>query len=55
VFVALRGRNELTTTILGGAGKLADLVERMLRFSGRRIDKNQSFVDAMLRTRRGCT
>ena len=37
VFIARRGRSELTTTILG-AGQLADLVERMLRTSGRRID-----------------
>ncbi|SNS54282.1 Type II/IV secretion system protein [Geodermatophilus saharensis] len=47
VFVARRGRSELTTTILG-AGELADLVERMLRTSGRRIDMSQPFVDAML-------
>ena len=47
VFVARRGRSELTTTILG-AGQLADLVERMLRTSGRRIDMSQPFVDAML-------
>ncbi|SFL94386.1 CpaF family protein [Geodermatophilus ruber] len=47
VFVARRGRSELTTTILG-AGELADLVERMLRTSGRRIDMSTPFVDAML-------
>ncbi|WP_106275887.1 CpaF family protein [Geodermatophilus tzadiensis] len=47
VFVARRGRSELTTTILG-AGQLADLVERMLRTSGRRIDMSQPFVDAVL-------
>jgi pilus assembly protein CpaF len=47
VFVARRGRSELTTTILG-AGELADLVERMLRTSGRRIDMSQPFVDAMM-------
>ncbi|MGY1778775.1 CpaF family protein [Geodermatophilus sp. SYSU D01036] len=47
VFVARRGRSELTTTILG-AGELADLVERMLRSSGRRIDMSQPFVDAVL-------
>ncbi|WP_369251854.1 hypothetical protein [Geodermatophilus amargosae] len=47
VLVARRGRSELTTTILG-AGELADLVERMLRSSGRRIDISQPFVDAML-------
>jgi pilus assembly protein CpaF len=47
VFVARRARSELTTTILG-AGQLADLVERMLRTSGRRIDMSTPFVDAML-------
>src|SRR4051812_36311090 len=47
VFVARRGRSELTTTILG-AGELADLVERMLRTSGRRIDMSTPFVDAMM-------
>jgi pilus assembly protein CpaF len=47
VFVARHGRSELTTTILG-AGELADLVERMLRTSGRRIDMSTPFVDAML-------
>ena len=47
VFVARRGRSELTTTILA-PGELADLVERMLRTSGRRIDMSTPFVDAML-------
>jgi pilus assembly protein CpaF len=47
VFVARRGRSELTTTVLG-PGQLADLVERMLRTSGRRIDMSTPFVDAML-------
>ena len=47
VFIARRGRSELTTTILG-AGQLADLVERMLRTSGRRSDMSTPFVDAML-------
>jgi pilus assembly protein CpaF len=47
VFVARHGRSELTTTILG-AGQLADLVERMLRTSGRRVDMSTPFVDAML-------
>ncbi|MCW2578363.1 MAG: Type secretion system protein, partial [Modestobacter sp.] len=47
VFIARRGRSELTTTILG-VGQLADLVERMLRSSGRRIDMSTPFVDAML-------
>src|ERR671927_191041 len=47
VFIARRGRSELTTTILG-PGQLADLVERMLRTSGRRIDMSTPFVDAMM-------
>ncbi len=47
VFVARRGRSELTTTILG-AGQLGELVERMLRTSGRRIDMSTPFVDAVL-------
>ena len=47
VFVARRGRSELTTTILA-PGELADLVERMLRTSGRRVDMSTPFVDAML-------
>jgi len=47
VFVARRGRSELTTTILA-APQVRDLVERMLKFSGRRIDVSSPFVDAML-------
>lgn len=47
VFVARRGRSELTTTILG-EGQVRDLVERMLKTSGRRVDLSQPFVDAML-------
>ncbi len=47
VFVARRGRSELTTTILA-PGQVADLVERMLRSSGRRLDVSQPFVDALL-------
>lgn len=47
VFVARRGASELTTTILT-AGELRDLVERMLKASGRRVDLSQPFVDAML-------
>ncbi|MDQ3505175.1 MAG: Flp pilus assembly complex ATPase component TadA [Actinomycetota bacterium] len=47
VFIARRGRSELTTTILSTAA-LADLVERMLRTSGRRVDLSQPFVDAMM-------
>jgi pilus assembly protein CpaF len=47
VFVARRGRSELTTTILTG-GEVSDLVERMLRSSGRRVDLSTPFVDAQL-------
>ena len=47
VFIARKGRSELTTTILA-PGELADLVERMLRTSGRRIDMSTPFVDAMM-------
>jgi pilus assembly protein CpaF len=47
VFIARRGRSELTTTILP-PGELADLVERMLRTSGRRIDMSTPFVDATM-------
>ncbi len=47
VFVARHGRSELTTTILS-AQQVADLVERMLKFSGRRVDVSSPFVDAML-------
>ena len=47
VFVARRGRSELTTTILT-EGQVRDLVERMLKSSGRRVDLSTPFVDAML-------
>ena len=47
VFVARGGRHELTSTILD-RGQVAELVERMLKSSGRRIDLSQPFVDAML-------
>lgn len=47
VFVARNGRSELTTTILT-AQQLDDLVERMLRASGRRLDVSQPFVDATM-------
>ncbi|HVV77845.1 MAG TPA: ATPase, T2SS/T4P/T4SS family [Mycobacteriales bacterium] len=47
VFVARRGRSELTTTILDAA-QVRDLVERMLKTSGRRVDLSTPFVDAML-------
>ncbi|GAA1621255.1 ATPase, T2SS/T4P/T4SS family [Georgenia ruanii] len=47
VFVARGGRPELTTTILD-EGQVRDLVERMLRASGRRLDLSTPFVDAAL-------
>jgi hypothetical protein len=47
VFVARDGRHELTTTILTTA-EVRDLVERMLKTSGRRVDVSSPFVDAML-------
>jgi len=47
VFVARHGRSELTTIILT-AEHVAELVERMLRPTGRRIDLSTPFVDAML-------
>ncbi len=47
VFVARDGRHELPTTILTSA-EVRDLVERMLKTSGRRVDVSSPFVDAML-------
>ena len=47
VFVARSGVPELTPTILDHQG-VKDLVERMLRTSGRRLDLSQPFVDAAL-------
>lgn len=47
VFVARSGVSELTTTILD-AVQVRDLVERMLRTSGRRLDLSTPFVDASL-------
>jgi pilus assembly protein CpaF len=47
VFVARRGRSELTNLILS-ADQVAELVERMLRTTGRRLDLSTPFVDAML-------
>ena len=47
VFVARQGRHELTSTILNAA-QVRELVERMLKWSGRRLDVSQPFVDAML-------
>ncbi|WP_372595448.1 CpaF family protein, partial [Actinotalea sp.] len=47
VFVARRGTAELTTTILTET-QVRDLVERMLKLSGRRLDRSSPFVDATL-------
>jgi pilus assembly protein CpaF len=47
VFVARYGRSELTTTVFT-ATEIRDLVERMLKSSGRRIDLSTPFVDAVL-------
>ena len=47
VFVARHGVAELTNTILT-ADEVRDLVERMLRTSGRRVDLSSPFVDATL-------
>lgn len=47
VFVARAGRHELTTTVLSRA-EVLELVERMLRSSGRRLDLSTPFVDARL-------
>ncbi len=47
VFVARRGRSELTTTLLS-EGQVHDLVEKMLKTTGRRIDLSTPFVDACL-------
>ncbi|WP_134773780.1 CpaF family protein [Ornithinimicrobium flavum] len=47
VFVARHGRSELTPTLLTEQ-QVHDLVERMLRSSGRRVDLSSPFVDASL-------
>ena len=47
VFIARRGVSELTNTILT-ADAVRDLVERMLKTSGRRVDLSTPFVDAVL-------
>lgn len=47
VFVARHGRHELTNLVLTQA-QVTELVERMLKSSGRRIDLSHPFVDAML-------
>jgi pilus assembly protein CpaF len=47
VFVARHGRSELTNTILSSS-QVGDLVEKMLKSSGRRVDLSTPFVDAMM-------
>jgi hypothetical protein len=47
VFVARAGVHELTTTVLA-EDQVRDLVEKMLKSSGRRVDLSAPFVDAML-------
>ncbi len=47
VFIARNGVAELTTTVLTG-DEVRDLVEKMLKSSGRRIDLSSPFVDATL-------
>jgi pilus assembly protein CpaF len=47
VFIARNGRHELTNLMLTSA-QVHELVERMLKSSGRRIDISRPFVDAML-------
>ncbi len=47
VFIARNGRHELSNVILTRA-EVQELVERMLKSSGRRIDLSQPFVDAVL-------
>jgi pilus assembly protein CpaF len=47
VFVARAGQHQLTTVVLDDQ-QVRDLVERMLRVSGRRLDLSSPFVDATL-------
>lgn len=47
VFVARGGQSELTPVVMTAA-QVRDVVERMLRWSGRRLDLSQPFVDATL-------
>ena len=47
VFIARQGRHELTNLVLTRA-QVDELVERMLKSSGRRLDVSTPFVDAML-------
>ena len=47
VFVSRNGRSELTSTLIP-VDELRDLVDRMLQFTGRRLDVSSPFVDASL-------
>lgn len=47
VFVSRRGVSELTPTVLSEA-EIAELIERLLRTTGRRVDLSSPFVDAAL-------
>ena len=47
VWCARRGRSELTTVVLTET-QIHDLIERMLRTSGRRVDVSSPFVDALM-------
>ncbi|WP_418059958.1 hypothetical protein [Pimelobacter simplex] len=47
VFVARAGRHELTNVVLTEA-QVGELVERMLKSTGRRVDLSRPFVDAVL-------
>lgn len=47
IFIAKDGVADLTTVVLTG-DEVKDLVERMLRTSGRRVDLSSPFVDAVL-------
>lgn len=47
VFCARNGRHELTNIVLTDT-EVSELVERMLKTTGRRIDLSRPFVDAML-------
>ncbi|NYJ00332.1 pilus assembly protein CpaF [Nocardioides thalensis] len=47
VFVARNGRHELTNLVLSEV-QVNELVERMLKTTGRRVDLSRPFVDAML-------
>src|SRR5690606_24715468 len=47
VFISRGGVSELTTIVLSEA-EVYELIEKMLRTTGRRVDLSQPFVDASL-------